>query len=92
MTRLVLFVLFELFVTKLPPNSARFSYATEGALFISVQLSAYAVSAPPKGLGTDNYDCTSNLAPKYARKHEGKKKKKKKKGGVHLDSNDFGFI
>ena len=29
----------------LPPNSARFSYATEGALFISVQLSSDAVSA-----------------------------------------------
>ena len=29
----------------LPPNSARFSYATEGALFISVQLSTDAVSA-----------------------------------------------
>ena len=29
----------------LPPNSARFSYATEGALFISAQLSTDAVSA-----------------------------------------------
>ena len=29
----------------LPPNSARFSYATEGALFISVQLSSDAVRA-----------------------------------------------
>ena len=29
----------------LPPNSARFSYATEGALFISTQLSTDAVSA-----------------------------------------------
>ena len=29
----------------LPPNSARFSYATEGALFISEQLSSDAVSA-----------------------------------------------
>ena len=29
----------------LPPNSARFSYATEGALFISAQLSNDAVSA-----------------------------------------------
>ena len=29
----------------LPPNSARFSYATEGALFISAQLSSDAVSA-----------------------------------------------
>ena len=28
-----------------PPNSARFSYATEGALFISAQLSSDAVSA-----------------------------------------------
>ena len=32
----------------LPPNSARFSYASEEALFISVQLSADAVSAPRK--------------------------------------------
>ena len=32
----------------LPPNSARFSYATEGALFISAQLSTDAVSAPRK--------------------------------------------
>ena len=29
----------------LPPNSARFSYATEGVLFISAQLSSNAVSA-----------------------------------------------
>ena len=29
----------------LPPNSARFSYATEGALFISAQLSTDVVSA-----------------------------------------------
>ena len=29
----------------LPPNSARFSYAAEGALFISAQLSSDAVSA-----------------------------------------------
>ena len=29
----------------LPPNSARFSYATDGALFISAQLSTDAVSA-----------------------------------------------
>ena len=32
----------------LPPNSARFSYATEGALFISARLSTDAVSAPRK--------------------------------------------
>ena len=29
----------------LPPNSARFRYATEGALFISAQLSTETVSA-----------------------------------------------
>ena len=29
----------------LPPNSARFGYVTEGALFISAQLSGDAVSA-----------------------------------------------
>ena len=32
----------------LPPNSARFSYATEGALFISAQLSTDAVSTLQK--------------------------------------------
>ena len=32
----------------LPPNSARFGYATEGALFISMQLSTNAVSALQK--------------------------------------------
>ena len=38
----------------LPPNSARFSFATEGALFISAQLSSDAVSAIRKaGSGTN---------------------------------------
>ena len=50
----------------LPPNSARFSYATEGALFISAQLSSDA-SSERFGYW---YDCRSNLAPKHARKHE----------------------
>ena len=55
----------------LPPNSARFSYATEGALFNSAQLSIKRRGQrPPKGLGTNNYDCRSNLAPKHAREHE----------------------
>ena len=36
----------------LTPNSARFGYATEGALFISTQLSTDAVSAL-RDLGTD---------------------------------------
>ena len=34
----------------LPPNSARFSYGTEGALFISAQLSTDAVSALRKAV------------------------------------------
>ena len=46
----------------LPPDSARFSYATEGALFISAQLSSDAVSALRK--------VPVPLAPKHARKHE----------------------
>ena len=33
---------------ELPPNSARFSYITEGVLFISAQLSSNAVSALQK--------------------------------------------
>ena len=49
----------------LPPYSARFGYAIEGALFISAQLSSDAVSA----LRKVRY-CRSNLAPKHARKRE----------------------
>jgi len=38
----------------LPPNSARFSYATEGALFTYAQLSMQRCGQrPPKGSGTD---------------------------------------
>ena len=38
----------------LPPNSAGFSYATEGALFISAQLNfPQRGPHPPKGFGTD---------------------------------------
>ena len=37
----------------LPPNSARFGYATEGALFISAQLSTDTGQRPPKGSGTN---------------------------------------
>ena len=50
----------------LPPNSARCSYATEGALFISYPATR---SAPSERFGY-YYDCRSNLAPKHARKHE----------------------
>ena len=80
----------------LPPNSARFIYATEGALFISAQLSTDAVSALRKVPVLINYDCRSNLAPKHARKHEthpprGKKEEEEKKE-FRLDSNDCGFV
>ena len=64
----------------LPPNSVRFSYVTEGALFISAQLSTDAVSALRKVRVL--HDCRSNLAPKHARKHEThppRVKKKKKR-------------
>ena len=56
----------------LPPNSARFSYATEGALFLSAQLSSDAASALRKFpvASTVRLTVRSNLAPKHARKHE----------------------
>ena len=57
----------------LPPNSARFGYVTEGALFISAQLSTDAVSALRK-VWVLIKDCGSNLAPKHARKKEKEKK------------------
>ena len=52
----------------LPPNSARFSYATEGSLFISAQLSTDAVSGPPKGSGTNTNDCRTHT-PSTAFRH-----------------------
>ena len=67
----------------LPPNSARFSYVTEwGTLYLRAAVHRRG-QRPTKGLGTNNYDCRSNLAPKHARKHEAhppqvKKKKKKR--------------
>ena len=74
----------------LPPNSARFSYATEGALFISAQLSSDMVSAPPKGSGTNM--TRSNLAPKHAHKHEAHPPWVKKEKEFRLDSNNCGFV
>ena len=47
----------------LPPNSARIVYATEGALFISAQLSTDAVGAPPKGLDTNQTPSTGLRHP-----------------------------
>ena len=76
----------------LPPNSARFGYATEGAL---LYLRAAVHRRPARGLGTNNYDCGSSLAPKHPRKHETylpRVKRKRKKKQSRLDSNDCGFI
>ena len=68
----------------LPPNSARFGYATEGALFISAaQLS--------KVFGYCMTVERSNLAPKHARKHEKHPTLVKERVRL-LDSNYFGFI
>ena len=74
----------------LPRNSAKFGYATEGVLGLYLYLRAAVhrcCHRPPKGLGSNNYDCGSSLAPKHARKHEThsprvKKRKKKKKKRV----------
>ena len=62
----------------LPSNSAKTGYATEGALFISAQLSTDAVSALRIS------DCGSNLVLRHPRKHE-------TESSVSTDSNDFGF-
>ena len=64
----------------LPPDSARFSYATEGALFISAQLS------------TDLRNWRSNLAPEHARKHVTHPPRVKKEKEFRLDSNDCGLF
>ena len=62
----------------LPPDSARFSYSTEGALFISAQLSSDAVSALRK--------VPVPLAPKHARKHEAHPPRVKKKSSVSIQT------
>ena len=63
----------------LPPNSARFSYATEGALFISAQLSTDLVSAPPpKGLSINKTVEATKCPSMHVNMRPGKKKKEKK--------------
>ena len=68
----------------LPPNSARVSYATEGALFIFRRsCPATRASAFPKGSGTNMTVEAKPKRPKHARKHEtypppGKKTKKRR--------------
>ena len=89
----------------LPPNSARFNYATEGArfddmysIFITAQLSSDPVSALQKvPVLIIMTVLRSNLAPKHAHKHEThpprvKKDLKKRREEFRLDSNDSGFI
>ena len=72
----------------LPPNSARFSYATEGALYLRVAVQRRG-QRPPRGLGTDM--TKSNLAPKHARKHETSNSGKKRKKGVPSGFKRFWF-
>ena len=72
-----------------PPNYARFSYATEGALFISAQLSTDEVSALRKvrvliRLG-------GSLVPKHARKHEAHPPRVKKRRRVPSRLKRFWF-
>jgi len=55
-------------VWHLPPNSARFGYANDGALFISVQLSTDS-QCPRKGLGT-NKTVGVDMVSMHAHKHE----------------------
>ena len=69
----------------LPPNSARFSYAIEGALFISAQQSTDAVSALWKVRVL--IWLQKRPAPKHARKHEAHPPWVKRE--FRLDSNDF---
>ena len=69
---------------------ARFGYATEGALFISAQLSTDAVGALAKGLGTKMTVEAAYKRPSthvhMRRIHPGPVKE------FRLDSNDCGFI
>ena len=75
-----------------PPNSARFSYATEGALDLYLRAAVQRRGQrPPKGSGINN-DCISNLAPKHARKHQTNPPRVKKREEFRLDSNDCGFL
>ena len=73
----------------LPPNSARFSYTTEGAFSISMQLFSDAVSALRKVLVLMWLEATYHQSTHLNMRciHPGYKKKE-----FHLDSNDCGFI
>ena len=66
----------------LPPNSARAGYATEGALFISAQLSTDAVSAPRR-VGYYFKTVEATIASKHAYMHEAHPPRVQKE--FHLD-------
>ena len=72
----------------LPPNSARIGYPTEGALFISVQLSTIASALQKVWVLITLWKqlCPSmHINMRYV--HHGEKKKKE----FHLNSDDYGF-
>ena len=72
----------------LPPNAARFGCATEGALFISAQLSTDAVSALRKVWVL--ITLWKQPSAQARSKHEAHPPRVKKE--FRPDSNDFGFI
>ena len=70
----------------LPPNSARFCYATEGALFISAQLSIDAVSALRK-VWVIIITTSAQSSVKQPRKHDTHPPRvKKKKSSVSIQT------
>ena len=77
----------------LPPNSARFSYATEVALFISAQLSMQRRGQrPPKGSGTNMTVEATKRQSKHVNMRRIPSTPGKKIKEIRLDSNDCGFI
>ena len=76
----------------LPPNSARFGYATEGALFNTAHLSTDVVSALRKVRVLCLIRLWKQPTPKQARKHDTHPPPRVKKRKLHLDSTDCGFI
>ena len=83
----------------LPPNSARFGYVTEGALYLSAQLSTKRCQLPPKRFGTNNImSVEATQSPfthkKVRRVRSGWKKEEeeKKKGSVSIQAISVLFV
>ena len=75
----------------LPPNSARFSYITEGVFFISTQLSTDAVSPLQKvrvliRLWKQPSTMFTYLVPKHTRKYEAHPPPGKKKSSISIET------